>query len=68
MLNAGKVCLQRPLIIQASSTVTEPVAPAAKLPDVGDGFERTPFCPDVRWSKDRKARKLSSGGTATVYR
>lgn len=60
--------MQEPLIIQASSTVSEPIAPPAKLADVGEGYERAPFCDDMRWRKDRSARKLSAGGTATVYR
>ena len=60
--------MQAPLIIQASSTVQEPIAPAAKIDDAGEGYERTPFCGNVRWLKDRNARKLASGGTATVYR
>lgn len=33
-----------------------------------EGFELSPFSPDVRWRKDRNARKLSSGATAIVYR
>ena len=39
----------------------------AKVP-LPEGFELSPFSPDVRWRKDRSARKLSSGATAIVYR
>lgn len=66
-----KFCMpgvQAPLIIKASSTASELIAPAAKPIDAGNGYERTPFCADIRWQKDRNARKLSTGGTATVYR
>ncbi len=56
-------------MVHASSTASEPIAPHPKSSvDVGDGYERTPFRPDVRWCKDRSNRKLSAGGTATVYR
>ncbi|KAL0043072.1 hypothetical protein WJX79_008366 [Trebouxia sp. C0005] len=58
-----------PLMIHASSTASEPIAPHPNSSvDVGDGYERTPFRSDVRWCKDRSNRKLSAGGTATVYR
>lgn len=59
--------------MHASSRACQPVTPSAGAkapvePDVGEGYEVAPFCSEVRWKKDRNLRKLSAGGTGTVYR
>lgn len=53
--------------VQASSVAALPQAPPAG-PNVSDPYEAVPFCSDLRWRKDRTHRKLSAGGTGTVYR
>ena len=59
--------VQAPVKVQATSVGALPPAPPAG-PSVSDPYEAVPFCSDLRWRKDRTHRKLSAGGTGTVYR
>ncbi|KAL3141837.1 hypothetical protein ABBQ32_004505 [Trebouxia sp. C0010 RCD-2024] len=58
---------QTPVKMQATSVAALPQAPPAE-PKASDPYEAVPFCSDLRWRKDRTHRKLSAGGTGTVYR
>lgn len=81
---ADVTCLQEPLISSAEAqdrlkaAVLPPSVATIKgvkgtsgslaVVPLPEGYELSPFSPDVRWKKDRNARKLSSGATAIVYR
>ncbi|KAL3142131.1 hypothetical protein ABBQ32_004748 [Trebouxia sp. C0010 RCD-2024] len=65
--NGHSSCLQTPVKVQATSVATLPQAPPAE-PKVSDPYEAVAFCSDLGWRKDRTHRKLSAGGTGTVYR